>query len=70
MTTLRNKSSKGKSIVFLLLVDIGYICGIAGKMVGGNFVWYVLLFYVLNFIMVSTGICLYFYFLRKERKAE
>ena len=70
MTTLRNKSAKGKSLAFLLLIDIGYLCGIAGKLVGGNYVWYVLFFYILNFCMVTTDICLYFYYRHKERAAQ
>lgn len=70
MTTLRNKSAKGKSLAFLLLIDIGYLCGIAGKLVGGNFVWYVLFFYILNFCMVTTDICLYFYYRHRERAAQ
>ena len=70
MTTLRNKSAKGKSLAFLLLIDIGYLCGIAGKIVGGDFVWYVLMFYVLNFCMVTTDICLYFYYRHRERAAQ
>ena len=70
MTTLRNKSTKGKSIIFLLLVDVGYLCGIAGKLVGGNFAWYVLCLYVLNFCMVTTDICLYFYYRCKERSGK
>ena len=59
MTTLRNKSAKGKSLAFLLLIDIGYLCGIAGKLVGGNYVWYVLFFYVLNACMVIADLILY-----------
>ena len=70
MTTLRNKSAKGKSLAFLLLIDIGYLCGIAGKLVGGNFAWYVLFFYILNFCMVTTDICLYFYYRHRERAAQ
>ena len=70
LTTLRNKSTKGKSLVFLLLIDFGYVCGIAGKIIGGSYVWYVMFFYVLNFVMVSTDICLYFYYYRKEHSGK
>ena len=69
ITTLRNKSTKGKSVAFLLLIDIGYVCGIASKLLSGNFAWYVVFFYVLNFCMVSTDLALYFYYRHKERKA-
>lgn len=68
LTTLRNKSTKGKSLAFLILIDTGYFCGIIGKILGGNIVWYVMFFYVLNFIMVSIDLCLYFYYKNKEKK--
>ena len=68
ITTLRNKSAKGKSLLFLILIDFGYVCGIVGKILSGNIVWYVMFFYVLNFIMVSIDMALYFYYRRKEKK--
>lgn len=68
ITTLKNKSTKGKSVVFLILIDIGYICGILGKILGGNIVWYVMFFYVLNFIMVTIDLILYFYYKHIESK--
>lgn len=67
ITTLRNKSAKGKSLAFLILIDVGYICGIVGKILSGNIVWYVMFFYVLNFIMVSIDMALYFYYRHKEK---
>ena len=67
LTTLKNKSAKGKSLAFLILIDIGYICGIAGKLLSGNVVWYVLFFYILNSIMVTTDMMLYFYYRHKEK---
>ena len=69
ITTFRNKSTKGKSLVFLILIDFGYVCGIVGKILSGNIVWYVMLFYVLNFVMVSIDMALYFYY-RSREKAE
>ncbi len=56
--SIKSKSSKGKSLIFLLLILIGYICGIASK-ISGNKITYVLYFYILNFIMVSIDIVLY-----------
>lgn len=70
ITTLKNKSTKGKSLAFLLLIDFGYLCGIIGKILGGNIVWYVMFFYVLNFVMVSVDLCLYFYYKSKEKSAK
>ncbi len=69
LTTLKNKSTKGKSLAFLLLIDVGYICGIASKLLAGSFKWYVMFFYVLNFIMVTTDLCLYFHYRKKEKSA-
>ena len=67
-TTLKNKSTKGKSLAFLLLVDIGYLCGIFGKILTGNIVWYVLGVYILNFTMVAIDLSLYLYYAGKERQ--
>ncbi len=67
ITTLRNKSTKGKSLAFLILIDFGYVCGILGKILSGNIVWYVMFFYVLNFIMVSIDMALYFYYRHREK---
>ncbi len=66
-TTLKNKSAKGKSLAFLLLIDAGYLCGIFGKICSGNIVWYVLGMYILNFCMVTTDLMLYLYYAKKEK---
>ena len=64
------RTTKGKSLAFLLLIFFGYIAGIASKLINpvymANFAnkWYVLFFYVLNFIMVSADFIL---FLRNKR---
>lgn len=68
LTTLRNKSTKGKSLTFLILIATGYLCGIIGKTLGGNIVFYVLFFYILNFVMVSIDLFLYFYYKKKETR--
>ena len=53
------RTTKGKSLAFLVLVFFGYICGIASKLVAPTFKWYVLFFYVLNFLMIGTDLALY-----------
>ena len=68
-TTLKNRSAKGKSLAFLMLIDAGYLCGIFGKILSGNIVWYVLAMYILNFTMVAIDMSLYFYFAHKEKQA-
>ncbi|OGO91714.1 MAG: hypothetical protein A2Y17_13150 [Clostridiales bacterium GWF2_38_85] len=57
--SLKAGTAKGKSIFFLIMIFIGYISGISWKLVDGN-ITYVFWFYVLNGIMVSFDIALYF----------
>lgn len=59
MKSIRTRSTKGKSIVFLVLIFVGYIFGIVSKLVAPSFKGYVMFFYVLNLIMVGTDIILY-----------
>ena len=60
------RTAKGKSPVFLFLIILGYIAGIASKflneayMASFNEKWYVLFFYFLNLFMVSVDLVLYF----------
>ena len=42
-----SKSTKGKSLIFTIAIIVGYIAGIAGKIVGGNFN-YVFVLYLIN----------------------
>ncbi len=55
----KSRTTKGKSLAFLILIFIGYICGITAKLTATNYKWYVLFFYVLNFIMVGIDLILY-----------
>jgi lipopolysaccharide export LptBFGC system permease protein LptF len=55
----RSKTATGKSLLFISLVWIGYICGIVGKIVTGS-ISYVIIFYVINLIMVTADIVIYF----------
>ncbi|MBR4082005.1 MAG: hypothetical protein IKK21_09505 [Clostridia bacterium] len=66
----RARTAKGKSLPFLLLIITGYVFGIAGKLIGGNFKWYVLFFYVLNLVMVLTDLILYFRNVRLDKAAK
>ena len=61
------RTAKGTSVLFMLLIGIGYIAGIASKILSwidkGGLSWlqYVAFsFYILNLAMVSTGIAIYF----------
>lgn len=54
-----SRTAKGKSIVFLLFILVGYMFGILSKFIAGNLT-YVVVFYIINFIMVSIDLVLYF----------
>lgn len=59
------RTTKGKSLAFLILIFCGYIVGIISKLVNDAYMaqigakWYVLFFYVLNFLMVGLDLCMY-----------
>lgn len=59
------RTTKGKSLLFLCLILFGYIAGIASKLLNENYMasfntkWYVLIFYILNFLMVNIDLALY-----------
>ena len=65
MKSYRARTTKGKSLAFLLLIFFGYIAGIISKLINDAYMasfaskWYVLFFYVLNLIMVGTDLILY-----------
>ena len=64
------RTTKGKSLAFLLLILFGYVCGITSKLLAPEFKWYVLFFYVLNFIMVGADLVLYVRNYRLDKLAE
>lgn len=68
--SIKSRTTKGKSLLFLILIFTGYIFGIAGKLILGNFKWYVLFFYFLNTGMVAVDIILYFRNLSIDKKRE
>ena len=70
------RTTKGKSLAFLLLIFLGYVAGIISKLVNDGYMaqighkWYVLFFYILNFIMVGADLLMYArnYKLDKKKK--
>ena len=65
----RARTAKGKRVVFTYAIIVGYICGIMSKITGGN-INYVLALYVINLIMVSVDMVLYFRNRKLDRKEE
>lgn len=65
MKSWKARTTKGKSLPFLLLIFFGYIAGIASKLVNEIYMasfaekWYVLFFYCLNLVMVGADLILY-----------
>ncbi len=53
-----SRQTNGKSVVFLVVVVIGYISGIIHKLLFSRD--FVVFLYMLNLLMVSTDIVLYF----------
>ena len=56
---IKAKTAKNMSIQFNLLIILGYIAGIAAKLVSGT-LNYVLIVYIINLIMVSANAVVYF----------
>lgn len=63
--SIRSKSTGGKSLVFTIVIIVGYICGIISKISAGN-VTYVLWLYFFNLLMVSTDLVVYIINKRRE----
>lgn len=71
------RTTKCKSLAFILLILFGYVAGITSKFVNEAYMaslatkWYVLVFYIINFIMVSVDLGMYIrnYNLDKKRAA-
>ncbi len=65
----KSRTTKGKSLLFEVFILIGYVCGIAGKLVTRN-ITYVFLFYILNLVMVSVDLVLYARNARLDRAGD
>jgi len=64
--SIRSKSTKGKSVVFIIAIIVGYISGIIGKIVNEQ-ISYVLILYCINLIVVSVDLGLYFVNAKREK---
>ena len=64
-----SRTAKGKSVFFAYAIIVGYICGILGKITAGN-INYVLALYVLNTLMVTTDVVLYYRNRRLDKLGE
>jgi hypothetical protein len=67
--TYTSRTAKGKSAIFLILLEVGYLCGIVNKLVFGpqN---YVVFFYVLNLVLVFVDLMLHLRNRKLDRERE
>ena len=76
LKSYKARTTKGKSLAFLFLIFFGYIAGITSKLVNEAYManigekWYVLFFYVLNFLMVGADLLMYVRNLKLDKKRE
>lgn len=76
MKSWKARTAKGKSLMFLLLILFGYVAGITSKLINEAYMaqfaqkWYVLIFYILNFVMVGIDTVLYFRNKRLDKLAD
>ena len=69
-----SKSTKGKSTYFTMAIITGYVAIIIGKIVLGEFTYWLdilkFVLYIVNLVMVSTDLALYFRNRRLEKAKE
>ena len=76
LKSYRARTAKGKSLGFLLLIFFGYVAGIASKLINEAYMaeigqkWYVLFFYILNFVMVGADLLMYVRNRKLDRERE
>jgi len=68
LKSIRSRSAKGKSIMFMLLVECGYVFGIVHKLLYSRN--WVIWAYVVLFLVVAVDIVLYFRNARLDRLSE
>lgn len=66
---IKSKTAKNMSLPFILLICSGYIAGITAKIIMHN-MSYVLIVYVLNLLIVSANVVIYFINKRYDKKAQ
>jgi len=66
MRTYRAKRVDGKSPAFMIIVIVGYLCGIGAHLAEGTKLWLVAV-YLVDIALVSTDLTLYFHYARKKR---
>ena len=75
--SLISRTAKGKSLFFEVFLLLGYACGIVRKVIqlaamdaSGVLFYLSFFFYILNFIMISIDVALYFRNTKLDRERE
>ena len=66
--SIKSKSTQGKSLLFLLVLILGYLAAIINKLLNDNDM--VVYLYILNLCMVSLDACLWIRNKRRETRAK
>ena len=70
--SIKTRSAKGKSILFLVLIDLGYIASITSKFFSETFVWstdwWIFMIYCINLSFVSADLVMYFINKNRDKK--
>ena len=69
MKSLHSRTARGKSLLFEVCVIVGYLSGLAGKLLSGN-LSYVVAFYLMDILMVATDLTLTLRNRRLDAQAE
>ena len=56
--SLKSCSTAGKSVVFMFVLNVGYIFGMLNKILYNHDI--VLALYIINFLLVSVDICIFY----------
>ena len=67
--SLRSRTARGKSLLFEVCVIVGYLSGLAGKLLSGN-LSYVVAFYLMDILMEATDLTLTLRNRRLDAQAE
>ena len=72
--SIRSKTTKGKSLLLLVLIDLGYLAGLTSKFFSETFVWntdwWIFVIYSINFTLVTLDLIVYFINRVRENKSH
>jgi uncharacterized protein with PQ loop repeat len=65
--SIRSRSTKGKSLIFLIAIFVGYVLGILHKLINSRDP--VIIAYAFNLLIVGADLVVYFINRRRERQS-